>query len=73
MRNGGWKIPDSPIDEFEFTTEKMSSSGTLFDLDKLNDISKEVIARIDDEDLYEFMLEWASNYKEELVPLFKET
>jgi len=69
-----WRLenPDSPIDEFEFTTEKMSSSGTLFDLDKLNDISKEVIARIDDEDLYEFMLEWANNYKEELVALFKE-
>ena len=27
-----WRLenPDSPIDEFEFTTEKMSSSGTLF-------------------------------------------
>lgn len=31
--------PDAPIDDFEFTTEKMNS-GALFDLNKLNDISK---------------------------------
>ncbi|NLY70287.1 MAG: glutamate--tRNA ligase [Clostridiales bacterium] len=69
-----WRLanPETPLEEFELTTEKMSSSGTLFDLDKLNDISKEVIARIADEELYEFMLEWATNYREELVPLFKE-
>ncbi len=32
--------PDAHIDEFEFTTDKMSSGGALFDLNKLNDISK---------------------------------
>ncbi len=36
-----WRIanPDAPIDDFAFTTEKMSNSGALFDLNKLNDIS----------------------------------
>ena len=28
--------PDAETDAFDFTTEKMSSSGTLFDLNKLN-------------------------------------
>ncbi len=41
-----WRLanPDSPMEEFPFTTEKMSNSGTLFDLDKLNDVSKEVLS-----------------------------
>ena len=34
--------PEADIDEFKFTTEKMSNSGALFDLDKLNDVSKEL-------------------------------
>jgi glutamyl-tRNA synthetase len=61
--------PDSSIDDFPFTTEKMSNSGTLFDLDKLNDISKDVLVRIADEDLYLFILDWAKNHREEFVPL----
>jgi len=69
-----WRLsnPDSPIGDFLFTTEKMSSSGTLFDLDKLNDISKEVLVRIDDGELYEFLLSWAKNHRQELFTLFTE-
>ena len=32
------------LTNFAFTTEKMSNSGALFDLNKLNDISKDVFA-----------------------------
>lgn len=69
-----WRLanPDSPMEAFDFTTEKMSSSGTLFDLDKLNDVSKEVLVRISDEELYDFLLEWAKEYRQELMPLFTE-
>ena len=59
--------PDSPMEEFELTIE-MSSSGTLFDLDKLNDVSKEVLVRIPDEELYDFMLSWAKAYRPEPAP-----
>ena len=31
--------PEADIDEFNFTTEKMSNSGALFDLDKLNNVA----------------------------------
>ena len=43
--------PDASSDEFTFTTEKMSSSGALFDLDKLNDVSKTTLLRIDAHEL----------------------
>ncbi|MDD3350146.1 MAG: glutamate--tRNA ligase, partial [Eubacteriales bacterium] len=53
-----WRManPDSPIEDFAFTVEKMSNSGTLFDLDKLNDISKDVLVHMEDEEVYEFLL-----------------
>lgn len=68
-----WRIanPDSPMGEFPFSTEKMSGSGTLFDLDKLNDVSKETLVRIDTADLYQFLVEWADLYHPDLAALFR--
>jgi glutamyl-tRNA synthetase len=69
-----WRIenPDEPLDNFQFTVEKMSSSGTLFDLNKLMDISKDVLAKISATELCQFMTDWAEAYRKELAPLFKE-
>ena len=69
-----WRIqnPDSPIEEFEFTLEKMSNSGALFDLDKLNNICKDVLLKISVEEIYEFLLNWAKEYKNEIVQLLEE-
>jgi glutamyl-tRNA synthetase len=61
--------PDAPQAEFEFTVEKMSNSGTLFDLDKLNDISKDVLVKIPASELSEFLIGWAEAYKPEIAPL----
>ncbi len=68
-----WRIenPDAPIDDFKFTTEKMSSGGALFDLNKLNDISKSVLVKIPAADLCKFMTEWAREFKPEILPLFE--
>ncbi len=68
-----WRIanPDAPAEEFAFTTEKMSSSGTLFDLDKLNDISKDVLVKLPAEELYDFLLTWAKEFKPEAAALFE--
>ena len=40
-----WRIanPDTDWREFEFSMSKMSTSGTLFDINKLNDVSKDVL------------------------------
>jgi glutamyl-tRNA synthetase len=57
--------PDTPIDTFEMTTEKMSVSGILFDLEKLRDVSKEVLVKIPATELADFVIRWAAMYKSE--------
>ncbi len=69
-----WRIenPDSSVFDFKFTLEKMSNSGALFDLNKLNDISKNVLVKIPVEEIYDFLLKWATDYKTEIVDLLTE-
>ena len=61
---------DADIDEFPFTTEKMSNSGALFDLNKLNDISKDVLLRIPAEEIIEFLKGWAEEFRPEIMYIF---
>lgn len=69
-----WRLanPDADTDEFEFTTEKMSNSGALFDLNKLNDVSKEVLLRIDAGALFEFLKEWSEEFRPDLAFVFED-
>ena len=69
-----WRIanPDADINEFQFTTEKMSNSGALFDLNKLNDISKDVLLRVSASDLFDFLKAWADEFKPEYAHLFED-
>ncbi|MBR5740504.1 MAG: glutamate--tRNA ligase [Firmicutes bacterium] len=62
-----WRIvnPDADIDEFRFTLEKMSNSGALFDLNKLNDVSKEVLLKIPASQIYDFLRAWADEFRPE--------
>ena len=43
-----WRLanPTAPMGDFQFTTKKMSGSGALFDIEKLRDVSKNVISRM---------------------------
>ena len=68
-----WRIenPDTPMDDFRFTTEKMSSGGALFDLNKLNDVSKDVLVKIPAAELCDFMVGWAEEFNTEILPLFR--
>jgi glutamyl-tRNA synthetase len=68
-----WRIanPEADLDEFKFTTEKMSSGGALFDLNKLNDVSKDVLLRIPANELAIFMREWAREFQPHLLKLFE--
>ena len=54
--------PDKPYTEFPFNIKKMSSSGCLFDFNKLNDVSKNVISRMSAEEVYEEATAWAQAY-----------
>ena len=68
-----WRMEhqEADIDEFTFTTEKMSNSGALFDLNKLNDISKDVLLRIPANKLYDFLKGWAEEFKPEILHIFE--
>ena len=67
-----WRIenPDAPAEEFAFTTEKMSSSGALFDLDKLNDVSKNTLLHIDAHELAAWLKSWSDEFAPEYGFMF---
>ncbi len=68
-----WRIanPDADFEEFDYTPDKMSDSGTLFDLEKLNNVSKDVMAKKSAAEIYDFMLEWAREYQPGAAELFE--
>lgn len=57
--------------EFFVDIEKMSASGALFDLNKLMDISKEMVADMTAVEVYNSYIKWAEVYDEEMANLFK--
>ena len=64
------KNPDAPIDDFPFKTKKMSSAGALFDLNKLNDISKDVLLKKSAAELYDFLKVWSDEHAPEYAEVF---
>ncbi|MDR3072657.1 MAG: glutamate--tRNA ligase [Clostridiales Family XIII bacterium] len=67
-----WRMenPDATIDNFQMTSEKMGTSGILFDLEKLQDVSKDVLLSIPASDLATFLLDWARLFDEEAYKVF---
>ena len=61
--------PEKPYTDFPFSIKKMSSSGCLFDFDKLGDVSKNVISRMSADEVYEKVTEWAKQFDTELYAL----
>ena len=57
---------DKSIDDFKFDFKKISSSGALFDLEKLMNISRNYISYLKAEDVYENVLNWSKEYDNEL-------
>ncbi|MDE7306315.1 MAG: glutamate--tRNA ligase, partial [Clostridia bacterium] len=56
------KNPDADWRDFKFRIEKMSRSGALFDLDKLNDVSKTEISKLSAEQCFEFLKDWVDEF-----------
>ena len=54
--------PDAPRSSFPFSLKKMSVSGALFDLNKLNDVCKNMIARMDAHTVTGHIRNWAEQY-----------
>ena len=59
--------PDADTREFTFSLEKMSCSGSLFDLEKLDNIAKEYLARQSGDFVYDGLLAWADAYNTALA------
>ena len=56
------KNPDKPLEEFKYSIGKMGKSGALFDIVKLNDISKTFMSTLEVEEAYEFLKAWADEF-----------
>ncbi|MBP3965021.1 glutamate--tRNA ligase [Paenibacillus lignilyticus] len=63
-----WRVsqPEAPYSEFMIDVNKMNVSGALFDMDKLIDISKGIIARLSADEVFEHTAEWAAAHDTEL-------
>ena len=68
-----WRLanPDTPYLDFPYSIGKMSHSGALFDMDKLRDIAKETICRMDAKTVYDNWLGWCEMYNEQFASLLK--
>ncbi len=67
-----WRKANPTADKatFPFSFKKMSSSGALFDILKLNDICKNVVSLMSAEEVYNNTLTWAESFDRELYELF---
>ena len=63
---------EASIDDFDFQLNKMSVSGALFDMVKLNDVSKIVVSRYTAQEVYDESMKWAEKYDSELVEMLSD-
>ena len=54
--------PDASTDEFKFSPKKLNPAGSLFDYAKLVDVSKNVISKMDANEVYELLSAWAAEF-----------
>lgn len=66
------KFHDKDIKEFPFSVEKMSQSGALFDKDKLHNICKNELAKLSEEEMYDFLYDWAAGNEPEKAKVWFE-
>ena len=57
--------PDKDLNEFKFDFKKISSSGTLFDVEKLFNISKNYLSKLTKEEIYDNLLIWTKEFDQE--------
>ena len=64
-----WRMqnPDKNINDYPFNIKKMSSSGCLFDIVKLSDVSKNVISRMTADEVYDGLYGWATEFDTEFA------
>ncbi len=63
--------PDASNEDYVVSLDKMSKSGALFDMPKLNDISKNVISKFTAQKVFDEAKEWADRYDKEFASLLE--
>ncbi len=68
-----WRRVNKTADvaEFPFNIKKMGVSGALFDIVKLNDISKNMVSKMSCEEVFNQSYAWAKEYNTELCALYE--
>jgi len=64
--------PNTDYREFKFNLKKMSVSGALFDENKLNDISKIIVSKMNANEVYEKVCAWAKEFDGEFYKIITE-
>ncbi len=64
--------PALPYSDFPFSIKKMSTSGALFDFDKLNDVSKNTVALMSAKQVYDYTVDWAEIYDPDFASVLKD-
>lgn len=59
------------LNKFIFSVAKINNSNPMFDMAKLKDISKNIIAKLEAEEVYNEVLSWAEEYNSELYQVLK--
>ncbi len=66
-----WRManPNEDMNRFAFSAKKMSVSGALFDIQKLDDVSKTVISRMEADEVLALLLRWCEQYDADFAKL----
>ncbi|MBQ6677319.1 MAG: glutamate--tRNA ligase [Clostridia bacterium] len=59
--------PTADLDNFKFSYKKLNPAGSLFDIAKLNDVSKNVISMMTAETVLDGYLDWAREFEPEFA------
>ncbi|MHC0038728.1 glutamate--tRNA ligase [Pseudoneobacillus sp. C159] len=66
-----WRLanPHLSFRDFFIHTDKMNASGALFDMNKLDDISKDVISKLTGKQVFDHVYTWSKEFDSELYTL----
>lgn len=64
--------PDKPIEEFKVEFSKMSTSGALYDMEKLLNIARNYLSKLSAKEIYENLLTWAKVYDEDFARILED-
>ena len=69
-----WRMenPTASLFDFPFSADKMNAGNPMFDIVKLNNISKNYISKLTAEEVYSLALNWAEVNNRELFDILKE-